>query len=121
MAEKTVFCEPCSCRGKRKVCSKCDQNLSHAAYIRHQNATVCPGKVDPRESVKVLEVCQHRLTMASFLNFSPNVKNTKKTLSLLLTIWIVAKGSQMSLKELHVVAAHICLFISFFSALLQSF
>jgi len=30
---------------KRKLCSKCGQNLSHTAYIRHQNPLVCPGNL----------------------------------------------------------------------------
>ena len=48
MAEKTVVREPCTRQRKRKVCSKCGLNLSHAAYIRHQNPKVFPGKVDPK-------------------------------------------------------------------------
>lgn len=29
----------------RRICSKCNQELSHSAYVRHQNPTVCPEKV----------------------------------------------------------------------------
>lgn len=31
---------------KRRVCPKCNQNLSHAEYVRHQNPLVCPGKTE---------------------------------------------------------------------------
>ena len=33
------------------MCLKCSQNLSHAAYICHQNPIVCPGKSETRKSV----------------------------------------------------------------------
>ena len=32
-----------TCQRKRKMCSKCGQNLSHAAYVHHQNPLICPG------------------------------------------------------------------------------
>ena len=35
---------------KRKVCPKCSQNLSHAAYVRHQNPMVCPGRLEAKKS-----------------------------------------------------------------------
>lgn len=35
---------------KRKVCLKCKQELSHSAYVRHQNPTVCPEKDVPISS-----------------------------------------------------------------------
>ena len=47
--------------------------------------------------MKELEVC---LTMASVLNFSPNVKSAKKMLSLLLPIWIVVTKRSKSLKAI---------------------
>ena len=35
---------------KRKVCVKCGQKLSHAAYVRHQNPLVCSGEtVQPKK------------------------------------------------------------------------
>lgn len=34
-------------RRKRKVCPKCDEELSHSAYLRHQNPIVCPEKKHP--------------------------------------------------------------------------
>ena len=36
---------------KRKLCPKCDQLLSHSAYVRHQNPAVCPEKNIPFESL----------------------------------------------------------------------
>ena len=32
--------------GQTECCPKCNQNLSHAAYVRHQNPLVCPGKTE---------------------------------------------------------------------------
>ena len=31
---------------KRKLCLKCGENLSHTAYVCHQNPLICPGKLD---------------------------------------------------------------------------
>ena len=39
---------------KRRVCPKCNQNLSHAAYVRHQNPMVCPETKRLRTSDKAV-------------------------------------------------------------------
>ena len=45
---------------KRKVCSKCGQNLSHAAYVRHQNPLICPGNNESKR-----RLCNERLQEAA--------------------------------------------------------
>ena len=40
---------------KRKVCCKCEQELSHSAFIRHQNPAVCPRKDLPSNSLAIVD------------------------------------------------------------------
>ena len=35
---------------KRKICPKCNQNLSHSAYVRHQSPMVCSEKSEAKKS-----------------------------------------------------------------------
>ena len=39
-------------RRKRRVCKKCKQQLSHSAYIRHQNPAVCPETRNPNSHME---------------------------------------------------------------------
>ena len=160
MAEKTGFREPGTRQRKRKVCSKCGQNLSHAAYIRHQNPTVCPGKVDPKrkcertgsmpndgECSEFQSECEERQekveSIITNMDWGQNGESESEE-SEGDTVEIVSDGEGVgdtavdsTTEELHpaeglgsnmdkqplpsnqeqlrVVAAHICLFISFFS------
>ena len=34
---------------KRKRCRKCNQDLSHSAYVRHFNPAVCPERSSPTQ------------------------------------------------------------------------
>ena len=58
---------------KRKVCCKCAQELSHSAFIRHQNPAVCPRKDLPSNSLAILDT--EHLYGDNELDVSPRTAN----------------------------------------------
>lgn len=83
----SLFFGMASRQRKRKRCLKCNQELSHSAYVRHQNPVVCPARNPPpvlssttlKSTVEISNPVSDLLGVASASDFDVRVFSPSPT------------------------------------------